>query len=174
MTVVAIQSDYVNYVKILKEFRIPNGDVADACAQIKTYFDEKTWFYVTGDPAGNSRNALVKGNAYDIIEDKLGLDRRTDFFVPRKALELSDSRILMNSILENLPEFLVDYENCPFLIEDFQFVETDTSKNGRIGINKSGKNMAGIDNEYLTHLLDCVRYFLQTKFLDWLERPVRA
>ena len=123
ITCVAAQH-YDNTIKFIKEFRLPNSDIYELCDRIKAYFPSAL-FLVTGDATGHNRSALTKGNIdyYTVIQQSLyfsyGQMRQ-----PTVNRQVSDSRVLMNSILQNY-NVIYDEENCSFLINDLKYVEVD-------------------------------------------------
>jgi hypothetical protein len=101
---------------------------------------------------------MTKGalNFYVIIKEELQLPK-TAFKVPSVNPSIKNSRVLLNSILEKHPDFQID-ASCQFLIHDLQNVET--SDDGNIDKKKDAN---------LTHLLDCLRYYLWTFHNDFVK-----
>ena len=171
MTCVLAQTDYHSFIRVIKEFRIPDSDTYGMCEAIKPYilgYEPNT--IVTGDASGKNRMAGTKGhiNNYQIIKEQLGVTR---FQVPSVNPLISDSRPFFNSLLQRLPEFVLD-ESCEYSIKDLKYVLVGTDPDGNMGIQKAGINeYLGVDNKTLGHLLDCLRYLAHTTFTDWLSIP---
>ncbi|MFM9060487.1 MAG: hypothetical protein ACKOQP_02335, partial [Bacteroidota bacterium] len=110
---------------------------------------------------GQNRSAMTKGNvnAFQIIRDELQIPKSA-FKVPTFNPSIRNSRILLNSILEKHPDFLID-ASCQFLINDLQMVQANET--GEIDKSKDAT---------ITHLLDCLRYYLFTfhaSFVKYLK-----
>lgn len=171
MTCIVAQTDRLTYLNIIKEFRIPNSDTYAMCDAInKEYEHLDPYYIITGDASGNARQSATKGGLshYQIIAAELDIYSR-QIKTPRSNASISNSRILLNSMLKNFPEFRIDAKQCPHLIKDLMFVETELGRNGKIGIKKTGILMAGMDSASMTHLLDCLRYILQTYFFGFVK-----
>lgn len=149
ITCIAGQS-FGDKIQIIREFRLRNSDIYQLCQTIRAEFGD-VFYYVTGDASGANRSAMTKGtlNYYMIIRDELDLPK-SSFRVPSVNPSIKNSRVLLNSILQKHPDFTID-SSCQFLIHDLQNVETTPS--GDIEKTKDAK---------LTHLLDCLRYYLWT------------
>lgn len=149
ITCIAGQS-FGDKIQIIREFRLRNSDIYQLCQTIRAEFGD-VFYYVTGDASGANRSAMTKGtlNYYMIIRDELDLPKSA-FRVPSVNPSIKNSRVLLNSILQKHPDFTID-SSCQFLIHDLQNVETTPS--GDIEKTKDAK---------LTHLLDCLRYYLWT------------
>lgn len=157
ITALAGQS-YRGKIRILREFRLRNSDVYQLCESIRSAFGNRP-FIVTGDASGRNRSAMTKGalNFYQIIRDELNLPK-TSFKVPEFNPSIRNSRVLLNSILDRHPDFLINGLACPFLISDLLSVQADSSGD----IDKKSDKSA-------THLLDCLRYFLWTFHSDFVR-----
>lgn len=147
-------------IRILREFRLRNSDVYKLCEAIRNHFGDR-YFLITGDASGQNRNAMTKGNmnAFQIIRDELRIPKSA-FKVPSFNPSIRNSRILLNSILEKHPDFLID-ASCQFLINDLQMVQATPE-----GDIDKGKDAT------ITHLLDCLRYYLFTfhaSFVKYLK-----
>lgn len=135
-------------IKILKEFRLGNSDIYQLCECIRAILGNRIYL-VTGDATGRSGSAMTRGNVnyYTVIQQELNLSDG-QINVPRINPSVSNSRVLLNAILERHPNFAID-ESCEYLAEDLLYVEADDSG----GIDK-GKD------KRRSHLLDCLRYYL--------------
>lgn len=170
-TALAIQSDGETYIHVLKEFRIPNGDTPSTCHAIEAEYGHIDPYYlITGDATGNNRQSALYGalTHYEIIAEQLHVGA-SQIKTPASNASITNSRVLLNSMLQNFPDFYIDPEGCPFLVKDLKFVETEMGRNGKIGIKKQGKDK-GMDYESMTHLLDCLRYYLQTFHFDFIRK----
>lgn len=161
ITCVAFQH-YDNWIYAVKEFRLSNSDIYQLCDQIKAYFPFAVYF-VTGDATGQNRSAITAGNLnyYTIIKQKLSLNP-PQLKVPGVNPAVSDTRVLMNSILQNA-NFVIDKENCPYFIKDLQYVEVDNE----------GDIIKDRQSEFReADLLDCGRYYLNTFHKTFLKLSV--
>lgn len=174
MTCLLIQTDGFRWSKVIKEYRIENSDTYEMCRVIKEDIGHMMHMVtVTGDASGKNRLSGTRGhiNHYNIIMSELGLGL-SQFKVPTVNPGISESRVFINSLLSRLPELFVDEEKCPYLVKDLRFCLADTDSQGKIMIQKTGKNKhAGMDNSQMGHLLDCFRYGHHAAFINWLEIP---
>jgi hypothetical protein len=156
ITCLAGQS-YGNKIRILHEFRLRNSDIYKLCETIRAKFGDQN-FIVTGDASGGNRSAMTKGalNFYQIIKNELDLSTNA-FKVPSMNPSIKNSRVLLNSLLDRHPDFLID-ESCTFTISDLETVQTDNL--GDIDKSKDASK---------THLLDCLRYYLFTFHSDFVR-----
>jgi hypothetical protein len=104
---------------------------------------------------------MTKGamNYYMIIKEQLQITR-SSFRVPSFNPSIKNSRVLLNSLLEKHPDFLID-SSCQFLIGDLMAVES----------NEAG-NIDKARDATKTHLLDCFRYYLwsfHSNFVKYLK-----
>lgn len=155
--ITAIASQEVDgEIRIIEEFRLANSDIYELCERITTAFPFAL-FLVTGDASGRNRSALVQGNInyYTVIQDKLGL---SDGQMRQPSINpaVKDSRVLVNSILQNFP--IKISPKCVYLVEDLKFVEVDEEND----IDKT-------KDKHRTHILDCFRYLLNTFHADLLN-----
>jgi hypothetical protein len=167
MTCIAFQTDARSWFRVVKEWRVKDGDTYEACRQIRNYFKGsglKGGFFVTGDASGSNRMSGTRGaiSHYNIILQELGTPLGLDIsrlMVPRYNPYISDSRVFMNTALRSFPEFVIDPDGCPYLVQDLRFVLVEKDGEGKIKIAKTKVNkFAAIDNKELGHLLDCLRY----------------
>lgn len=148
-----------DFIKVVREFRLMDSDIYALCDAIKAELGTHHIYFVTGDASGSARDALVRGNVnyYTVIENELGLTSQ-QIQVPRQNPSIHNSRVLLNAILARYPEFVID-RKCVYLVEDLNFVEADDKG----GMDK-GKD------KHRSHLLDCLRYLLNTWKYDFLEQ----
>ena len=144
-----------DYIHIFKEFRLANSDIYQLCGQIKTFFNSKTYFRITGDSTGLARHSTNRGNmnAYAIIESELNLISK-QFDLPANP-PVNESRTLCNAIFARHPSVKIS-QDCKYLIDDFIMLQAN--KDG--GVDKS--------NPELSHLADCYRYLINTYCHDFL------
>ena len=160
ITCIAAQH-YGGKIRILKEFRLRNSDIFALCDAIKAEYGNMP-FIVTGDASGANRSAMTKGamNYYMIIKEQLQITRSA-FRVPSFNPSIKNSRVLLNSLLEKHPDFLID-ASCQFLVGDLMAVESNES--GAIDKARDATK---------THLLDCFRYYLwsfHSNFVKYLKQ----
>lgn len=176
MTAILFQTDQKSYFRVVKEFRIPNSDTYDLCKKIRSWLRERkitNRIQVTGDASGANRisGAREHINHYEIIRTELGVAEQF-FNVPGANPFISDSRVFVNSIFARFPEISIDPQECPFLVEDCRFVLIGTNSEGKIQIQKTGKNpYAGIDNSQIGHLFDCLRYGIHVTLAQFIRIP---
>lgn len=174
MTCTVSQSNGVNFIRFLREFRIENSDTFQLCEELDKVIEPKLrhLIIVTGDASGNNRMSGTRGhiNHYQIIMSQLDL-RVEQFKVPSSNPFISDSRVFMNSLLYSLPEFLID-PSCKHLIRDFKFLEKIIGLDGKVEIAKRGTNIhLNVDNSTLGHLSDTARYACNLVLYDWFKFP---
>lgn len=145
------------WASIIDEIRLTNSNVYEVCERIKTLYPN-AFIHVTGDASGRNRSAMTRGskNFYKIIKAELNLSQNR-FRIPSVNPSVKNSRVLCNSILAKHPAVLID-ERCKYLIEDLNNVTVD--ENGDIDKTKDA---------YRSHLLDCLRYYFNTYFSDFIE-----
>jgi len=88
---------------------------------------------------------------------ELGL-KKEQMLVPTVNPLIKNNRVLVNALLEKFPEILFDSELCKYTIEDLLYVEV----NGYGDIDKT-------KDKHKSHLLDTVRYFLNTCFKEFVK-----
>jgi hypothetical protein len=151
------QDDYTTR-SVVKEWAITNGDIYQLCDQIKATFPSAL-FVVTGDATGAARSAVTQGNInyYTVVAQKLGLGFG-QMRQPRINPSIRDSRVLVNSILQNY-DVRID-PGCQGLIRDLKYVQVDDDQS----IIKDRK-----DDTRKSDLLDCLRYALNTFKADFIK-----
>lgn len=157
ITAVAAQN-IEGQLRFIKEFRLPNSNIYDLCDVINAeYAHSNPLFLITGDATGKARSAITKGkmNYYYVIKEKLHLNS-AQMKVRSVNPAVSDSRVLMNSLMQNY-DVIADPDNCPYLIEDWKYVEVDDE--GDIIKDRSSETKKA-------DLLDCSRYLMST-FFQW-------
>jgi phage terminase large subunit len=145
------------WIRIHKEYRMKDSNIYALCAAIKE--DHKGYYpYVTGDASGSSRSAMTRENLnyYKIIMQELQLGHG-QMKVPSVNPIISNNRVLVNSIMERYPNLHFHHE-CKYLIDDCRYVEV----NGYGDIDKT-------KDKHRTHLLDCLRYYLNTFHSGFLK-----
>lgn len=156
ITAIALQSPSVGNLNVLREFRIRNSDIYDLCEMILAAYPNKLYM-VTGDASGAGRSAIAKGNInyYTVIREKLHV-AQPQLKVPSVNPSISDTRVLLNSILQN-GNVTINPE-CQYLIDDLKFVE----------VNESG-DIDKKSNSTRSHLLDTLRYAANTFHRNFLR-----
>lgn len=142
----AAQNDGLNWVKVIKEYRLRNSDIFELCERILTDWQDY-YIVATGDASGRARSALTKGNRSYVktIQTLLKLSPRQIQF-PLKNPSVKNTRVLLNSLLFKHPAFWISSE-CLFTIQDLEQVKVDDK--GDIDKKKDA---------HKTHLLDNLRY----------------
>lgn len=156
ITCAAFHIEPFHYFHQIAEFRLSNSNIYELCDVVKAAFPNSVIMY-TGDASGSARSVFTRGhtNLYDVIESQLGLSRNQKR-VPNANPSISDSRVLLNSILQNHPDVRFD-PSCKFTIADLEYVQTDDKG----GIDKR--------NSQQSHLLDCVRYAMNEFLRDFIR-----
>ena len=159
ITAIASQ-DIDGEIRVLKEFRLQNSDIYELCDQITAAYPTALYL-VTGDATGHNRSALAQGNInyYSVIQQKLSLSDG-QMMQPTVNPAVKDSRVLVNSILQNYPLFIDP--SCVHLIEDLKYVEVKEDTND---IDKT-------KDKHRSHLLDTFRYLLNTFHKDFIHLKV--
>lgn len=152
------QNYEVGRIEILREYRLPNGNIYDLCDRLISDWPNALWL-VTGDATGQARSALTRGNTnyYTVIRQSLGL-APGQMRQPHVNPSIRDTRVLLNSILQN-GEFSVD-PSCEWVIRDLKLVEVD----GEGDILKDRKNDARFSD-----FLDGIRYNCYTFHKSFLK-----
>lgn len=150
------------YIYVLDEFRLRDSNVYDLCDRILSSPYGKSFKMITGDASGISRTTATRGNInnYSIICEKLGLNPEGQLMLPGKNPPIDESRTLSNALFYNHPDFVI-HEQCKYLIEDLRFVQV----NEKGDIDKTA-------NAHRSHLLDCLRYLLNTFFGDFVTKSL--
>lgn len=157
VTCIAVQDDG-NSMKVIREWAISNGDIYQLTDQIMATYPSAL-FLVTGDATGAARSAVTQGNInyYTVIQSRLGLGRG-QMRQPRINPSIRDSRVLVNSILQNY-DVSID-PSCEGLIRDLKYVQVDADQN----IIKDRK-----DESRKSDLMDGFRYCLNTFKHDFVK-----
>ena len=159
MTCGIAQRYNIRRLKVIKEYSLDNSDPEEVCERIKSDFPEYiNRLKVTGDASGNNRIAAKKGlTAWKVVKETLKL-KDFQIQVRGKNLDLADSKVLCNSILEHA-EVEID-ENCKGVINDCIHAQVD-EEGKLIKDNNSNGN----------HHLDWFRYLLDANFPDFIDNP---
>lgn len=146
-----------SWVSIIDEIRLSNSNIYEVCERINVNWPN-AFVYVTGDATGRNRSAMTRGgkNFFKIIKAELNLSP-TRFNIPGVNPGVKNSRVLTNAIFAKHPAILID-ERCKYLIEDLDNVTTD--EEGDIDKTKDA---------HRSHLLDCLRYYFNQYFYDFIE-----
>lgn len=160
---IVIQSNFATSIAVVKEFSSKEG-LIDLMAKVIHWLKDNNIKSVTltGDASG-ATFSQYKFIEAALKQNKIGFNAK----VPKSNPQISDSRILTNSILEKLDTVLVDIE-CKNLIRDLKFTEVFIDEGtGKLSIVKSGANSTiDASNTELSHNLDPFRYFIWV-FFKW-------
>lgn len=149
---------------IFDEMKLNNGSTEELCELVKAKYVQ--WLYnieITGDATGRNREKATRGNInqYTVIKEVLELTDR-DINVRSKNLELKDSRVLCNSVLQHADVRIT--ENCKETINDAVYAS--------IKINPMTKKMDVIKTEEEgRHFFDNFRYSIDAVFPDFITNP---
>jgi len=153
------QSTSIRSLKIFDHMKMDNGSTPELCDRIIAKYPQFIGkMDVTGDSTGRNRSPLLEGdvNHYVIIRRKLKL-KDHNLKVQTKNKELSASRILCNSILQNADITIMN--TCKDLVNDVSLAAVD-GFGELIKTQKQG-----------LHFFDNFRYMLEAVFPDFLDRP---
>lgn len=149
---------------IFDEMELNNGSTEELSEMVKAkYIKWLGELDVTGDATGRNREKATRGNInqYRVIKDVLELHDR-NLLVRKKNLQLKDSRVLCNSVLQHAEMLITD--NCEKTIKDVTFAT--------IKVNPMTKKMDVIKTDQEgRHFFDNYRYFLGTCFKDFIKNP---
>lgn len=151
------QGTDIRTLKIFDCMKIMSGSTPELCDMILAKYPQFMFkMDVTGDATGKNRSPLLEGdiNHYVIIKQKLKLADH-NLKVQTKNKELSASRILCNSILQNADVTIT--ENCQDLINDLGATVD--------GFGELIKNKANP-----LHFFDNFRYMLECQFPDFIDK----
>jgi hypothetical protein len=145
-----------NVIYQIDEFRLEKSDIYELCTAINNKYP-KADFVVTGDATGRAHMAISKGNLtyYDVIRNSLNVSK-TNLKTPTVNPSVSTTRVLLNAILDNHPNFKI-HPSCKWTISDLAGVKVNETND----IDKR--------NVEVSHLLDTVRYYLHTFHKSFLK-----
>jgi hypothetical protein len=149
----------VRELKVFDALKIENGSTPELCDKIIAKYPQFLFkMEVTGDASGKNRSPLLVGNVnhYTIIKQKLQL-KDIHLKVQSKNRELSASRILCNSILQNAEVTI--WEGLHEFINDIALASVD-SDGELIKTNEEGR-----------HFFDNFRYMLEACYPSFIEKP---
>lgn len=160
ITCLAGQHEKLEFIHIVKQFRLLNSDIDELCEHIVAYLPN-AHLMVTGDASGANRTALKKNmNYYKAIKHNLQISP-TQLKVPRANPSVRNTRVLTNSIFSKHPNVYVNKLTCPDLVIDLN----------QVVVGDDGELDKGKDKRK-THLLDCLRYYLWTWHRDFLDKSI--
>lgn len=136
----------------------------ELCKMIKTKYPSAILF-VTGDAAGHQSNVGYEARNqtyYTVIKRYLNISS-AQLHTFKKNISYSDSRILCNTMFYNYSNIKVSKKNCGKLIDDCYLAKVDDSNMNPSQLKKDrGANKLD--------LFDCLRYFLQQYYLDYINK----
>ena len=144
---------------VFDSIKLINGSTPEVCDMIIARYPEFRFkIDVTGDSTGVNRSPLLVGeiNHYVIIKQKLAL-KDHNLKVKSKNMDLSASRILNNSILQNAKITITD--NNTDLIHDLSFASVDHKGDLIKGVATGSMGLNFFDN---------FRYMLEACFPDFI------
>lgn len=150
-------------VYVFDEMKL-TGSTEELSEQVKSKYVQ--WLYnmqITGDATGRNREKATRGNInqYMVIQEILELNDR-DITAPLKNMELKDSRVLCNSVLQHASMFITS--NCTETINDITY--------GAIKINPMTKKLDVVKTqEQGRHFFDNFRYVIHSCFPDFIRNP---
>ena len=149
-------------INIFDKIRLGDSDIEQVCDHILAEYGEQL-FIVTGDVSGGSRSGVVRGKRsyWEVILQRLNINRndRSRVKLRNKNIDLTESRILVNLVL-NHPRIKVTIDpKCTELIDDFIYGKVDDR-----GILIKDRNKQKMD------FLDTGRYIFDAEFPDIIRR----
>lgn len=178
---IVFQTDKRTFFHILDEVRIEDGDTPAVCDTLKTRWggaDPVRWkgqppsVRITGDASGLARMSGLKGhlNQYQVIKRELDIPEER-FILSETNPEIPDSRVFVNSVWSRFPNVYI-HPRCKYTIHDLNFLQIRRDQEGRVHIQKTGKNIiATMNAESMGHLGDCSRYGMHTTLHDFVTIP---
>jgi hypothetical protein len=159
MTCSVGQMGNIRQLHVFDAIKIENGSTPELCDRIVAKYPG--WILnieVTGDATGKNRSPLLVGevNHYTIIKQKLKL-KDSQLKIQSKNRELSASRILCNSILQNSEVTI--WEGLAEFVNDIALASVDSD--GELVKN----------NEHGLHFFDNFRYMLEASYPDFIDKP---
>lgn len=148
-------------LNFFKCFQLSNSNIYELCDIIQSHFGGMNPVYViTGDATGQARSAATIGNMnyYRVIKQKLMVSDN-QMVVPRVNPGIGDTRVLMNSLLQNY-SIVIDKDNCKEFAYDLRYVQVD--ENGDLMKDRSSDSKKA-------DMLDCGRYLMNT-FFKWFVK----
>jgi len=153
------QAVNIRTLRVFDAMKIENGSTPELCDKIIAKYPHFIYkMRITGDATGKNRSPLLVGeiNHYTIIKQKLKL-KDSSLSVQTKNRDLSASRILCNSILQNATVTIDDH--LTEFITDIALASVD--ENGDL----VKTNSMGL------HYFDNFRYMLEAVFPDFIDKP---
>lgn len=143
----------INGIKGIEQIKLQNSNIYDLCDYINAKY-AGCLLMVTGDATGRASNAMVKDNLnyYTVIKNKLNLST-SQIKVHTVNPTLEENRVLVNSILHNIPVTL-DEINCKGLIFDLEHAQVLPDGS----LDKTDRK----DPTKQLDALDCFRYYCNT------------
>lgn len=137
----------------IEQIKLTNSNIYDLCDYINANYNG-CLFMITGDATGRASNALVKDNLnyYTVIKSKLNLSNN-QIKVHTVNPTLEENRVLVNSILHNIPVTL-DEIKCKGLIFDLEHAQVLPDGS----LDKTDRK----DPTKQLDALDCFRYYCNT------------
>lgn len=159
MTCLVGQSIDISTLVIFDEIKVPDGSTPEICEKLLSKYP--LWINnidVTGDATGRNRSPLIRGgtNHYMIIKKMLNV-RDRQLLVRSQNISHINSRILCNSVMQNARFFVTS--NCKETIADLVYTQVD-DQGELIKTAQEGR-----------HFADNVRYLIDCRFPDFIERP---
>jgi len=158
---IVAQSNFVNYLNIIDEISIDNGNIGLMVETIKRkYKPYLRTCLITGDAMGKQRNLGAKDNYsnYDQIQMGLGLNPKQIIVVPNPTHE--NSRADCNYILAHFPNIAINTK-CSGVIRDMKYVQADASGS----IVKQNRKVDTQQSDFL----DNFRYIVNTFLKEWIR-----
>lgn len=151
-----------SFLHIIREF---GGciQLEELCTQIRSAYPASI-LYVTGDSSGNKGDSAYKSRhdtAYTLIQSYLVLGRR-QMQPNKKNLEYEDSRLLMNVMMNNYPNFFIDLNACPNLVNDCRIARVDEE-------SKKPHQLKKDRAVYKMDYFDGLRYLMQMYFNEFAK-----
>lgn len=159
-----IAQDLGEKLVIFDEMELNNGSTEELSEMVKAKYHR--WMYnmdICGDATGRNREKATRGNInqYLVIKEVLDLPESA-IKVPSKNMELKDSRVLCNAILQHADVKIT--KNCEKTILDVVYAG--------IKINPMTKKMDVIKTEDEgRHFFDGFRYILHLTYPEFITNP---
>lgn len=150
-----------SFVRILREFELPNSTISEIALQVKTAFPLSV-LTATGDATGRNRNAgFTSGSetSWTMLQTALGL-ADSQILTPLDNPSHENSRVMCNNLMQSHPNYLID-PSCKKLIKECKEAKPVVSKDP----NRENNLFKGPGSgEWGMNVFDCFRYYNHTHF----------
>ena len=145
-------------IRCVRVIKLADSTIYRLCQEIDKYCPDG-YFFVTGDASGSVPTTISNLDNFSVIRNYFRLSS-SQMRVSKMNPRLEDSRMLCNSIFEQLP-VIIDKDNAAPLIYDAKHVKASSN-------NTILKDNRKIESQQ-ADTLDTMRYYLNTWFKDYMK-----